>query len=156
PEAGDQPRELRGRLPLINDGPRRLWIRRAAGPIGAAHERRLAAALGTAVDTVVPVYRIEGVAGPWGLVAPRPRRILTRPGPAPDRGGTGSLRGPLRARRLVEDVARSPYLGRWRLYRLPRGTVYRLADQLRRVLRGLVDDIAFDTMPLVSPIALVP
>lgn len=156
--------------PAVNHTERRFWVRHASG--SAIDDKQFEAA-GQAfvaeLEWIGPVYRLPNQPGREGLICPLPDVLLARLRQTRSTGPQGSpAAAPLLAVRavagrappqLTEDPERSKLLAPWHWFRIgdPRGTPsWTLRDELMRQLPEAVADIRFESMPLMSPLAVVP
>jgi subtilisin family serine protease len=139
----------------INDSDQLRWVRLQsprALPTAAAD---MQAQLGERVEWIGAVYRVSGVAGYEGLVSPLPHVLLIRP----EEGASDTdFMQRMAARGLVEDEARSTYTAPFRYFLISEPSQQN-AYELRDVLRDevdLVEDVRFETMPMLVPTTLTP
>jgi hypothetical protein len=146
---------------VINHTDRRFWVRSSAGE--AIDPKRLDALeekFGAALEWAGPVYRMGNVEGRGGLMCPLPNVLLIRPKAQIGGGERDQRLGPwLRESGLQEVPEKSKYLGAFDYYVIPdtrERDAYRVRDQLLEQGKDRIDDVQFETMPLVVPITVVP
>jgi len=147
--AGERP------MSRINDSNHLRWVRLQsprALPTAAAD---IQAQLTGQAEWIGAVYRVSGLEGYEGLVCPLPHVLLIRPG----QGASGSaFEQRMAGHGLIEDEARSTYTAPFR-YFLVREPSQQNSYELRDVLRDegdLVQDVRFETMPMLVPTTVTP
>ena len=143
----------------VNHTGRRLWVRSRNGrTIRQDRYRQLVAALETDLDWVGPVYRNGPGNGRHGLVCPLPHVLVIKPASPPDVVRQLQLTRMLAALGFTENREKSAYLGGYQYFQLS-DTRGRMAYELRGIVRAeraLVDEVHYDSMPMVAPGALRP
>lgn len=146
--------------PAVNHTDRRFWVRTLDAPIDDERLAQIEKTLGEVLAWAGPVYRAP-LPGRDGLLCPLPDAVLLRlRGQTPQDAPT--LQRHVRAAAgaaVVEDVAKSRHLGPWRYFNVtdPKATnVYELRAKLQTGGDSAVQDLRFETMPLLRPAALVP
>jgi hypothetical protein len=148
--AGERP------MSQINDSDRLRWVRLQpprALPTAAAEVQ---AQLTEQVEWIGAVYRVSGLAGYEGLVCPLPHVLLIRPGQG---ASDTDFKQRMAARGLIEDEARSTYTAPFRYFLLSEPSqqnAYELRDVLLQDEGDLVQDVRFETMPMLVPTTLTP
>jgi hypothetical protein len=151
--------------PSVNHTDRSLWVRSVGGgPISDDQLPTVEKAFEKELDWIGPVYRLPNLAGRSALLCPLPNVLLAKPlGQSHDgTHRTGALVAAAAAagqQALSEDAERSKLLAPWHYLRIndPKATpAYALRDQLLKELGDAAVDLRFETMPLMSPVAVVP
>ena len=151
-------------LQAVNHTDRRFWVRVLDGSLDDERLARIEKALGKELAWAGPVYRLPQFGGDdrSALLCPLPDVLLAKL-----RAGRGE-EGPQRINTMVraagavavsEDAEKSRYLGPWHYLRIadPKATnVYQLRQKLIEQKAAAVQDLRFESMPLLRPAALVP
>jgi len=165
----DPERGARRPLQAVNHTDRRFWVRSLDGALDDERIARIEKALGKDLAWVGPVYRLAPRAGQApdarvDLLCPLPNVLLARlrAGKDEDAARAGAAIGAAMGAAgpaVSEDVEKSRHLGPWRYFRVadPRATnIYQLREQLLKQPDAPVQDLRFESMPLLRPAALVP
>ncbi len=164
---GDRDKAARRPAQAVNHTRTRFWVRSLDG---ALHDDALAQIeknLGKDLAWLGPVYRVpQGAAGDSrnALLCPLPDVLLARL--RSDKGDdgprthmTGLAKAAASRGALTEVVEKSRYLGPWRYFKLSGakgGNVYPLRDELMAQGDPMLQDLRFESMPMMRPAALVP
>jgi len=150
-------------LQAVNHTDRRFWVRCLDGSLDDERLARIEKALGKDLAWAGPVYQLPQVGGDArnALLCPLPDVLLAR---LPSRGDDGTQRLDTMMRAAAgaavsEDAQKSRYLGPWHYLRIadPKATnVYQLRERLIEQKAAGVQDLRFESMPLLRPAALVP
>jgi len=145
---------------VINHTDRRYWVRLVDGALDDERLARIEKALGKELAWAGPVYRLPR-GGRDALLCPLPHVLLARLRAGTDDGGPKMVKSVKAAAgaTVTEDTEKSRHLGPWHYYRIsdPKSTnVYALREQLMHTDDSPVQDLRFESMPLLRPAALVP
>ncbi len=155
----------------VNHTPTRFWVRSVHG--GAVDEGligRVRELFGGELAWIGPVYRMPNMSGRGGLLCPLPHALLVRlaRGVEPDddvirRVATAATNGAGAALaaepKLREVEEKSSYLRPFRYFEIENAlevNAYELRAALQQGRREAVVDVRFETMPLITPTAVVP
>jgi subtilisin family serine protease len=159
-DADDDEADLRARpFEFVNHTDRRYWVRSRSGePIDQQRFDEAMNRLAGVVHWAAPVYRLAGTEGRGGLVCPLPDVLIIRPSGAADDGGV-DLESRLREYGLAEVRERSRHLAPYRYFTVTDAAArnsYELRSQLLDERPELFDELHFEYMPMIVPIAMVP
>jgi subtilisin family serine protease len=154
----------------VNHTATRYWVRSLDGALDDERLAQIEKALGKDLAWLGPVYRVPQAAGAGdartALLCPLPDVLLARLRTDKTKGDEAPRTHMVRmsraaaTRATVEEVPeKSRYLGPWRYFRLadPKASnVYRLREELLAQGDPAVQDLRFESMPLLRPAALVP
>jgi hypothetical protein len=167
---GERDKAARRPAAPVNHTRTRFWVRSLGGALSDEDLARIEKAFGKDLDWLGPVYRVPQAAAGGdernALLCPLPDVLLARL-------RSDKTRGDDARRTHIADMARtaasrtgitevpekSRYLGPWRYFKLGAvkgGEVYRLRDDLLAQGDPMLQDLRFESMPLMRPAALVP
>ena len=159
PDEGSERGPERVAAEIVNHTDHHLWVRERSGhAIDDDTYAGLVRSLGELAGWVGPVYDVPDTPGRGGKVCPLPNVLLLRQKRA---GGENSRAVNDIAERfgLQEDAERSRYLSGWRIFtvaRLDEGNAYQLRDTILGQFGDQVQDVQFETMPMVRDQTFIP
>ncbi|NRF71714.1 S8 family serine peptidase [Aquincola sp. S2] len=151
-------------LQAVNHTDRRFWVRVLDGALDDERLARIEKALGKELAWIGPVYRLPRFGGDErsALLCPVPDVLLAKLRTGRGEDGPQRINAMVRAAgaaAVSEDSEKSRYLGPWHYLRItdPKAAnVYQLRDKLIEQKAVNVQDLRFESMPLLRPAALVP
>lgn len=159
PEQSDSATAAPNQGEAINNSEVRYWMHSStAAALPEDISARSQEVFGDSLNWVGPVYRFENEAGRKALLCPLPNVLLVKPTRSALRAGT-DLAGHLRAYGLREVPEKSRYLGEFRYFVLddPLSTsAYDVYNNLLENEKELIQELRYDTMPMVIPTAVSP
>ena len=150
------PDDTAGRGRIANT-PRLFWVSDTSGaPIDQARFETLRDGLTSVLDWIGPVYRAGAAPGREGLLCPLPHVLVIQPAAGLDAAGQLALAALLASFDCVELPQISLQLNGQRYFvRLPTNPspVYQTRDDLFANGGGLVDDVSFEHLAMMLPLA---
>jgi Subtilase family len=154
----------------VNHTTTRWWVRSLQGTLDDERLAAIEKAFGKALAWIGPVYAVPQTGGDprGGLLCPLPDVLLARLRSDPKQGDTpqrvvAAVRATPMAGsaklQVVEVAEKSRYLGPWRYFRFSdakAANVYALRQAMLEAKDPAVQDLRFESMPLLRPAALVP
>lgn len=165
-EDGDLEKPLPGER--VNHTDRRYWVRSARPIDDARYQRITEAGARVGLAWIGPVYRASNERGRRGLLSPLPNTLLVKLSERFQRDvDTADTANRIAAAAvkngstpaLLENAQKSRYLNGFRYFIItnPAETnAYQLRQQLLEANNRIVADVQFETMPLITPTAVVP
>lgn len=155
-------------MEIVNHTERRFWVRSINGrPIDEKLHDVVEETFGQTLDWIGPVYQLDNTRGRGGLLCPLPNVVVVKLNrqSIPQTGDVSAVM----LNRLAAAINQSPvlrevpeksrYLGDYRYYVINNPKEYS-AYQLRNLLleqgNQIVQEVRFENMPLLSPLAVVP
>jgi hypothetical protein len=145
---------------FISETPNRVWIKKLDGEtIKVKTLRDLKRLYEGKIEWVGAVYRPEGTTSPEEAVCFLPHVLLIKPRGILSNKELNKLERLLDEMGLIEHLGKSRYLVGYRYFEikdLTKSTSYELISNAKRNLKNLVEDVKFESMPLVKPITFTP
>lgn len=160
PEGGETARAAdTSQRQVINNTEFRYWMRSsAATALPEDIVERVQESFRDNLDWVGPVYRLENEEGLRAFVCPLPNVLLVKPTPTASQTG-GELAARLSQYGLSEVTEKSRYLGEYRYFVLDdplAASSFDIRNQLLDAEPQLVQELRFESMPMVVPTAFIP
>jgi subtilisin family serine protease len=160
PEGGETARAAdTSQRQVINNTEFRYWVRSsAATALPEDMVERVQESFRDNLDWVGPVYRMENEEGLRAFVCLLPNVLLVKPTPTASQTG-GNLAALLSRYGLSEVTEKSRYLGEYRYFVLDdplAASSFDIRNQLLDAEPQLVQELRFESMPMVVPTASIP